>query len=269
LRSIADDLIPFLCTLQYSKSRRRRWTSTLFQLEQPTTPLNAQEKGGITPYTALQYSTAQVPRYVKTPALAPPSAVLTLPGTPIPKTPTKEHEGDEESTEIGEDEAGIAFEPSLRCDVLIYRRVKGEVCGRANTLARYQDINKSLLTDGMYNSKEPPPGVDPSAQIGGDVLIGDSSRIGERTTIKRSVVGAHCTIGKNVRVTNSVLMDHVELADGVKVENCILSRQTRVAEGATLKDCESMPGAEVIAQASYSGVRLDGTEDMKSISSEM
>ena len=127
----------------------------------------------------------------------------------------------------------MAFEPSLRCDVLIYHRVKGEVCGRTNTLARYQEMNKlvrtcnlisandaflkiwlQLLTDGMYSPKEPPPGVDHSAQIGGDVLIGDSSRVGERTTIKRSVVGAHCIIGKHVRVVNSVLMDHVQLADG-------------------------------------------------------
>jgi translation initiation factor eIF-2B subunit gamma len=66
----------------------------------------------------------------------------------------------------------------------------------------------------MYNPKAPPPGVNPSAQIGGDVLIRDSSRVGERTTIKRSIVGAHCIIGKNVRVVNSVLMDHVQLADG-------------------------------------------------------
>lgn len=205
----------------------------MFQLEQPTTPLNIQEKGGITSYTALQYSSAQIPRYVKVPALAPPSAALTIPGTPIPKTPTKERESDEESTEVGEDEADMAFEPSLRCDVLIYRRVKGEVCGRANTLARYQEMNKlvctcnliltddifinlwlQLLTDGMYSPKEPSPGVDHSAQIGGDVMIGDSSRVGERTTIKRSVVGAHCIIGKHVRVVNSVLMDHVQLADG-------------------------------------------------------
>lgn len=121
----------------------------MFQLEQPTTPSNAQEKGGITPYTAIQYSTAHVPRYVKAPALAPPSAILTIPGTPIAKTPTKDHESDEESTEVGEDEADTAFEPSLRCDVLVYRRVKGEVCGRANTLARYQEINKSVSTCGV------------------------------------------------------------------------------------------------------------------------
>jgi hypothetical protein len=124
----------------------------LFQLEQPTTPSNAQEKGGITHYTALQYSTAQIPRYVKAPALAPPSAVLTIPGTPIPKTPTKEHESDEESSEVGEDEADMAFEPSLRCDVLIYRRVKGEVCGRANTLARYQEINKLVRSCNLIST---------------------------------------------------------------------------------------------------------------------
>ena len=73
---------------------------------------------------------------------------------------------------------------------------------------------RQLLSDGIYNRKVPPPGVDPTAQIGGDVLIGDSSRVGERATIKRSVIGAHCIIGKNVKVVNSVLMDHVQLADG-------------------------------------------------------
>jgi len=74
----------------------------------------------------------------------------------------------------------------------------------------------------MYNSKEPLPGIESSTQIGGDVLIGDSSRVGERTTIKGSVVGVHCIIGKNVRVINSVLMDHVQLADGYVTGLCLI-----------------------------------------------
>jgi len=82
----------------------------------------------------------------KAPALAPPAAVLTIPGTPIPKTPAKEHESDEELSEVGEGEADMTFDPSLRCDVLIYRRVKGEVYGQANTLARYQEINQLVST---------------------------------------------------------------------------------------------------------------------------
>ena len=258
----------------------------MFQLEQLTTPLNAQEKGGITPYTALQYSTVQVPRYVKAPALAPPSAVLTIPGTPIPKTPTKEHESDEELSEVGEDEADMTFEPSLRCDVLIYRRVKGEVCGRANTLARYQEINKLVSTCSLISINGIAINLSAPAPYRWDVQLKratawdrvlDSDRGGrldrrfiacrrtddDQTKCRRRTLyhwqereghqlSAHgpCAVSRWVRYRLMVnLFNLMRLShNSVKVENCVLSRQTRVAEGATLKDCESRPGAEIIAK---------------------
>lgn len=56
--------------------------------------------------------------------------------------------------------------------------------------------------------------IDRRAQISTDSLIGASTRIGERTAIKKTVIGSHCTIGKNVKISGCVLMDFVVVKDG-------------------------------------------------------
>lgn len=45
-------------------------------------------------------------------------------------------------------------------------------------------------------------------------MIGDSTRVGERTSIKRSVVGNHCVIGKMAKIVGCVLLDHCVVEDG-------------------------------------------------------
>ena len=55
--------------------------------------------------------------------------------------------------------------------------------------------------------------VDPKAQISSDSLVESFTRVGERTTIKRSVVGRGCTIGKNVKLTGTIVMDGVRIGD--------------------------------------------------------
>lgn len=52
------------------------------------------------------------------------------------------------------------------------------------------------------------------AHISSDSKIAASVRVGERTAIKKSVVGPHCVIGKNVKIAGCVIMDHVEIKDG-------------------------------------------------------
>ena len=56
--------------------------------------------------------------------------------------------------------------------------------------------------------------IDQRAQISADSIVGESTQISERTTIKRSVIGRHCTIGKMVKITGSVLLDHCIVEDG-------------------------------------------------------
>lgn len=56
--------------------------------------------------------------------------------------------------------------------------------------------------------------IDQKAQISSDSIVGHSTRVEERTTIKKSVVGNHCVIGKMVKIAGCVIQDHCVIADG-------------------------------------------------------
>jgi NDP-sugar pyrophosphorylase family protein len=56
--------------------------------------------------------------------------------------------------------------------------------------------------------------IDPRAQVSADSLVPHTTRVGERTSIKKSLIGRHCVIGKNVRLSNVIVWDFVNIADG-------------------------------------------------------
>ena len=45
-------------------------------------------------------------------------------------------------------------------------------------------------------------------------MLAEGVVIGEKTSVKRSVIGKHCTIGDKVKITNSVIMDYVSILEG-------------------------------------------------------
>ena len=53
-------------------------------------------------------------------------------------------------------------------------------------------------------------------------MVGRSTRLGDKCSVKRSVIGPHCTLGHNVRVLNSVVMEGCTLEDGCHVQNSLL-----------------------------------------------
>lgn len=55
--------------------------------------------------------------------------------------------------------------------------------------------------------------IDPKAQISSDSVVESHTRVGERTAIKRSVVGRGCVVGKNVKLTGAIVMDGVRIGD--------------------------------------------------------
>ena len=58
-----------------------------------------------------------------------------------------------------------------------------------------------------------PQWIDSRAQISSDSLVEGFTRIGERTTVKRSVVGRGCVVGKNVKLTGTIVMEGVRIGD--------------------------------------------------------
>ncbi|KAF8965679.1 hypothetical protein BGZ46_000558 [Entomortierella lignicola] len=117
-------------------------------------------------------------------------------------------------------------------------------CGRANTIPNYFEINRhyTKITD-----KERNPGASSQVQtqVGADSLVGDDTKIGERSSIKKSTIGSHISIGKNVKIVNSIVMDHAIIEDNVKIDGCIICSGSKVCEKSTLKDCEVGGGFRV------------------------
>ncbi len=55
-------------------------------------------------------------------------------------------------------------------------------------------------------------------------MIGRSTKVEERATIKRSVIGKHCVIGKMTRIVGCVILDHCVIADGYGSRSVFIER---------------------------------------------
>ena len=51
-------------------------------------------------------------------------------------------------------------------------------------------------------------------QVGNDCMVDESVSVGERVSVKKSVIGKHTTIGDKVKISNSIIMDHVTIKEG-------------------------------------------------------
>lgn len=56
-------------------------------------------------------------------------------------------------------------------------------------------------------------------QIGPQCMLGEGLQMGDKCSVKRSVIGRHCRIGSNVKVLNSSLH-----RTGLKYEKCFQER---------------------------------------------
>ena len=97
---------------------------------------------------------------------------------------------------------------------------------RANSLAGYWELNRrflrSIASSTPVQAPLPVPSsaeeggvspIHPSAQISPDSLIGEGTKVGERASIKKCVVGRHCNIGRGAKVTGCVIWDFVTIEE--------------------------------------------------------
>ncbi|KAH9956472.1 nucleotide-diphospho-sugar transferase [Lactifluus volemus] len=146
---------------------------------------------------------------------------------------------------------GVYNEPlaSLRIGIIIHDT------GFAGTEANRQFLSKSNYT--LPIDPENRALIDAKSQISSDSMIGSSTKIGERASIKRSVIGRHCVIGKMTRIVGCMLLDHCVIADGAKLEGCILGRYTRVGTKAELVRTLTQAGYEVDTGATIRNEKLE------------
>lgn len=66
------------------------------------------------------------------------------------------------------------------------------------------------------------------AVVGGGSLVGARTRLGDRTSVKRCVLGPGCTLGAGVKLDKCVLMEGVTVGDGAQLHGCIICANAHI-----------------------------------------
>ncbi|KAI0690087.1 UDP-3-O-glucosamine N-acyltransferase [Cytidiella melzeri] len=233
LDSMREEFIPWLCKPQYSPAKRHKYGSAL------SSPSAAPSQG-----LALQHATLHTRS--SEPSMHPSSTSSIGEPRTAPSSPV---DSEEESQ----------CNASLRVGVVIHRAEEG-YAARANTLHSYLELNRHFLGQTSWTLPTDPESramIDPKAQISTDSMVGHTTKVEERTSIKKSVIGKHCIIGKMVKIVGCVILDHCVIADGVKLDGCILGTNTQVGAKAELIRCVTQAGFEVEAGDTFRNDKLE------------
>lgn len=142
-------------------------------------------------------------------------------------------------------------------------------CARANTTQAYVDINKEVATPAVAvrllgaatnarheNWMDPSTRLGAKATVGAGCIVAPGCIVGDKSTLKRSIVGRGVTIGRDVKVINSVVMEGVAVEEGAHIQGSILCPGVRVEAHASLKDCQVGAGLTIAEGADHRGEAL-------------
>lgn len=152
--------------------------------------------------------------------------------------------------------------PLFRVGIVIHRVTDGHAA-RANNLYNYLDLNRRFLeqtTQGILTPSTNRSLIDAKAQVSADSLVGYSTSVNERASIKKSVIGKHCVIGKMVKIVGCLILDHCVIGDGAKIDGCILGKNVKVGERSELSRCVLQAGYEINPAGRHHNEKLNISE---------
>ncbi|RVW22020.1 RNA polymerase II C-terminal domain phosphatase-like 4 [Vitis vinifera] len=130
----------------------------------------------------------------------------------------------------------------------VYIASQDKYCARLNSIQAFSDINRDVIGEAShlsgYSFSAQNNIIHPSAELGSkttvgqNCMLGEGSQLGDKCSVKRSVIGRHCRIGSNVKVVNSVVMNHVTISDGCSIQGSVICSNAQLQERVVLKDCQ-------------------------------
>ncbi|GAB4849495.1 hypothetical protein Ancab_004289 [Ancistrocladus abbreviatus] len=157
----------------------------------------------------------------------------------------------------------------------VYIASKGKYCARLNSIQAFNDINHDVIGEAShlsgYSFSAQNNIIHPSAELGSKTtvgphcMLGEGSQMGDKCSLKRSVVGRHCRIGSNVKIVNSVVMNHVTIGDGCSIQGSVICSNAQLQERASVKDCQVGAGYVVTAGGEHKGESLAKKEKSPSL----
>ncbi|PIN24917.1 Translation initiation factor 2B, gamma subunit (eIF-2Bgamma/GCD1) [Handroanthus impetiginosus] len=148
----------------------------------------------------------------------------------------------------------------------VYIANKSKYCARLNSLQAFSDINRDVVGDANHlsgytfsaqnNIIHPSAILGSKTTVGPQCMLGEGSEMGDKCSVKKSVIGRHCRIGSNVKIVNSVVMNHVTIGDGCSIQGSIICSNVQLQERAVLKDCQVGAGFVITSGSEYKGESL-------------
>ena len=143
------------------------------------------------------------------------------------------------------------FRP-IQCHALVY---DGGYCSRADSLHTYKEMNLDVPRhqgQGVPWSKSDtfPDKTDEEKKllfkkVGSECVVGEGfsfmvsgDKVGEKSSIKKSVVGKHCKVGSNVKLANCIIHNHVTIEDGVTLTGCVVCDDAHIEKDCNLTNCQ-------------------------------
>ncbi|KAJ7072401.1 UDP-3-O-glucosamine N-acyltransferase [Mycena amicta] len=228
--SFREEFLPWLCKVQYQRAKRQKYEPGSFLVGLVSTSQDLALKHS----TLLSTTQLQQGNHLHRSK----STATSAPQSPI--TAESSHD----------------ITPSLRVGIHLI----SDVAARVNNIHTFMEMNRRFLEKVTYALPTDPKDralIDQKAQISSDSIVGDSTRIDERATIKKSVIGRHCSIGKMAKIVGCVLLDHCVVEDGAKLDGCILGKNTKVGAKAELIRCITQAGYEVDPAESVKNEKLE------------
>uniref|UniRef100_A0A2C9LX14 Translation initiation factor eIF2B subunit gamma n=1 Tax=Biomphalaria glabrata TaxID=6526 RepID=A0A2C9LX14_BIOGL len=158
-----------------------------------------------------------------------------------------------------------------------YRQTSG-FCVRANTIAAYFEACKQMprLISKFVGAKKTqtqlniPESTDikPKSQVGADCMLGECVTIGEKVSIKKSVIGKHCKIGDKVKITNSVILGHVNIQESCNITNCIIADSANIGDKSELTGCIVGQNQTISTMSKYTNEVISNSSQMMEVTLE-
>ncbi|GMH05631.1 hypothetical protein Nepgr_007471 [Nepenthes gracilis] len=159
---------------------------------------------------------------------------------------------------------GLKVKRTHKC--CVYIASKNKYCARLNSIQAFSDINRDVIGEANhlsgYSFSAQNNIIHPSAErgskttVGPHCMLGEGSQMGDKCSVKRSVIGRHCRIGSNVKIVNSVVMNHATIGDGSSIQGSVICSNVQVQDRVVLKDCQVGAGFVVSAGSEYKGESL-------------
>ncbi|KAL3325330.1 hypothetical protein AABB24_039098 [Solanum stoloniferum] len=161
---------------------------------------------------------------------------------------------------------GTALSPRKTHKCCVHIASKSNYCVRLNSIQAFSDINRDVIGDASHlsgysfspqnNIIHPTAELGSKTTVGPHCMLGEGSQMGDKCSVKKSVIGRHCRIGSNVKVVNSVIMDHVTIGDGCSIQGSVVCSNVQLQERVVLRDCQVGAGYVVSSGSEHKGESL-------------